>query len=138
MRFLDTNIFVRYLTGDDPRRMLACEDLFDQLDRGEEEALINDLVVAEVFYVLGGTIYRRPRDEIATRLRPLLLFRGLRLDNRALVLEALDICEAYPNLDFEDCMAIARMHSEGIEELYSYDKGFDRVPGITRSEPLIA
>jgi predicted nucleic acid-binding protein len=138
LKFLDTNIFVRYLTGDDPVRMRACESLFERLDRGEEDALINDLVVAEVFYVLSGRVYRTPRDVIASRLRPLLLFKGLRLDNRAVVLDALDICEAFPHLDFEDCMAIARMHSEGIDEIYSYDHGFDRVPGIRRQEPVIA
>jgi predicted nucleic acid-binding protein len=126
------------MTGDDAAKYADCEALFDRLDNGEEEALISELVVAEVFYVLAGRTYRRPRDEIAVKLRPLLDFRGLRVENKSLVFQAIDICEAFPSLDFEDCMAVARMHANGVEEIYSYDRGFDRVPGIKRLEPASA
>jgi predicted nucleic acid-binding protein len=71
-------------------------------------------------------------------MRTLLSLRGLRVDNKQVLLNALDICEAFPNLDFEDCVVAAKMFAEGIDELYSYDRGFDRVPEITRLEPVIA
>ncbi len=34
MRFVDTNIFIRYLTNDDPRKAQACFDLFQRAKQG--------------------------------------------------------------------------------------------------------
>lgn len=36
MRFVDSNIFIRYLTGDDPTKARAAFDLFQRIKRGEE------------------------------------------------------------------------------------------------------
>jgi len=38
-------------------------------------------------------------------------------------------------LDFEDALVIAQMERQKITDLYSYDRGFDKVSGITRHEP---
>ncbi len=135
MRFIDTNIFVRFLSRDDEAKAAACEALFALLDSGEEEATTSDVVIAEVFYVLSGRAYRVPRNAIATRMRPLLNFRGLRLENKAVLLGALDVCEAFPELDFEGALTTSRVLSEGIGEIYSYDRDFDAIDGITRIEP---
>lgn len=49
-------------------------------------------------------------------------------------LRALDLYAIYP-LDFEDAIILARMERQKITELYSFDRGFDAVAGITRREP---
>jgi predicted nucleic acid-binding protein len=50
------------------------------------------------------------------------------------MLRTLDLYAAY-NIDFEDALIVAQMERQNINELYSYDRGFDRVTGITRHEP---
>ena len=35
-------------------------------------------------------------------------------------------------LDPNDCLAIVIMEKEGINEIYTFDKGFDRIPMIKR------
>jgi predicted nucleic acid-binding protein len=50
------------------------------------------------------------------------------------MLRALDLYAAY-NLDFEAAIVVAHMERQNISELYSYYRGFDQVPGITRQEP---
>jgi len=40
-----------------------------------------------------------------------------------------------PRLDFGDAMIVASMEEGGSTTLYSYDRDFDPVPGITRLEP---
>lgn len=47
----------------------------------------------------------------------------------------LDIYSSYPFLDFEDALAIAHMERQGIKELWSYDRDFDRIPEVKRVEP---
>ena len=137
MRFLDANIFIRYLTRDDEEKAEACLALFDRLSRGEEEVLISESVVAEVVFVLASrrTSYAMPALEINRRLGPLLALRGLRLANKRRCLRALELYAERPFLGFEDALMLAHLEAEGLEEIYSYDEDFDRVPGITRVEP---
>jgi predicted nucleic acid-binding protein len=49
------------------------------------------------------------------------------------VLRALDLY-ATTRLDVGDALLIAAME-EGAVDLHSYDRHFDRIPGITRREP---
>jgi len=137
MRWLDTNIFVRYLTNDDPIKAQACFALFDRLDRGAEEVRTSEAVVCEVVYVLSARgHYGLARADIRSLLSPVLALRGLRLPQKALYVRALELYAQIPRLDFEDALSIAHMEDEGVTELYSYDTDFDRVGGITRVEPL--
>ena len=136
MRFIDTNVFVRYLTADDPEKASACRRLFERLSTGEELATACESVVAEVVYVLGSrATYGLAPGEIRDRLAPLLSVRGLRLPEKAAYLRALDLLVEYPSLDFEDVLLAAHMERAGEAEIYSYDADFDLVPELMRLEP---
>ena len=54
MRFLDTNVFLRYLTGDDEIKAQASYELFQRVSLGEEELFTCEAIVAEVVYVLSS------------------------------------------------------------------------------------
>ena len=137
MRFLDTNVILRYLTRDDEAKAEACYRLFQRASRDEEELFTCEAIVTEVVYVLSSrrAPYRLSRAEIRERLVPILTIRGLRLPQKHVYIEALDIYVSFPSLDFEDALAIAHMNRLGIEEIMSYDRDFDRVAGIQRVEP---
>jgi len=136
MRCLDTNIFLRHLANDDPAKAVACYSLLQRLERGDEEAQTCEAIICEVVFVLSSRAhYGLPHDEIRDRLAPIIPLRGLKLPNKRVYLMALDTFAAQPSLDFEDALSVAYMENEGITELYSYDRGFDRISGITRIEP---
>ena len=135
MQFVDTNIFIRHLTRDDPDKAQACFALFQQAERNEVTLTTNEAVIAEVVYVLSSrTLYGLSRGAIRTLLYPLLSLQGLKLTNRRLYLHALDVYAA-TNLDFEDALIVAHMERLKISDLVSYDRDFDHVPGIVRYEP---
>ena len=137
MRFLDANVVLRYLTRDDEVKAMACYELFQRLQRGEEELATCEAIVAEVIYVLSSPRlpYRLSHEQIRARLLPLLTLRGLRLPQKRVCLEALDTYGSSPTLDFEDALATAHMAQRGITEIVSYDRDFDRVAGVRRAEP---
>ena len=137
MRFLDTNVILRYLTRDDEAKAEACYRLFQRASRGEEELLTCEAIVTEVVYVLSSrrSPYKLSRAEIRERLVPILTISGLRLPQKPVYIEALDIYVSLPSLDFEDALAVAHMNRMGVEEIVSYDRDFDRVAGIQRVEP---
>ena len=136
MRFLDTNIFLRFLINDDPIRSPACRDLFQRIEDGEE-ATTSETIVAEIFYVLTREKgrYRVDRNELVEQLRPLLVARGMRFGDRGVILRALDVYAAHSFLDFEDALNIAHFEIDGLEAVVSYDGGLSKVPGVVRIEP---
>ena len=79
MRFVDTNVFVRYLTFDDEDKFADCQSLFLLVENGQETLTTCESVIAEVVYVLSSsrTGYAMPRDEIVTRFIPVLSLTGL-------------------------------------------------------------
>ncbi|MBN1218755.1 MAG: PIN domain-containing protein [Anaerolineae bacterium] len=135
MPFVDTNIFIRYLTKDDPAKAQACFELFQQAAANQVALTTTEAVITEVVYVLSSQkTYGLARADVRARLYPLLSVSGLRLPHRQTYLRALDLYTLYP-LDFEDAVIVAQMERQKINELYSYDQGFDRVASLTRHEP---
>ena len=135
MSFVDTNIFLRYLTRDDPDKAQACLDLFKRAEANQITLTATETVIAEVVTVLSSRrTYNLPRDQIRARLYPLISLQGLRLPHRRTVLRALDLYVSYP-IDFEDALIVAHMERGTVRELYSYDRDFDQLPGVNRQEP---
>lgn len=136
MQFVDTNVFLRHLTGDDPKKAKACFELFQKADRKEVTLTTSEAVIAEMVYVLSSSrqLYTLHREEIRARLYPLLCLPGLRIPHRKVYLRALDLYASYP-LDFEDAVTIAQMERQKIKEVISYDHEFDQVPTLKRLEP---
>ena len=135
MSFVDTNIFLRYLTRDDPDKAQACFELFKRAEANQVTFTATETVIAEVVYVLSSKrTYNLPRDQIRARLYPLISLQGLRLPQRRAVLRALDLYVAY-EIDFEDALIVAHMERGAVRNLYSYDRDFDQVPGVKRQEP---
>ncbi len=140
MRFLDSNIILRYLTRDNEAKAQACYELLQDVKQGREEVFTCEATVTEVVYVLSSpkAPYRLSHEEIRARLLPILTLRGLRLPQKGVYLRALDIYASSPFLDFEDALAVAHMERRGIVEILSYDRDFDRVGGISRLEPPLS
>ena len=137
MRFLDTNLLLRFLTGDDPDKAQAVLQLLQRVRAGEEELMTSETVVAEIFYVLTRekSRYRVPREDVIDRLLPILTMDGVNMVAKPAVLDALEIFRTYHKLDFEDAMGVGLMRAHGIGEILSYDQGFNDVEGVKRVEP---
>lgn len=139
MTFLDSNIFLRFLTRDDERKAEACRELFRRLDTREEQATTSESVIAEVVYVLSapsGAGYGLSPAEVASCLKPLLAVEGLKLARKRRYRRALDVYAAHPFLDFEDALSVAHIEDQKLDGLTSYDADLDRVSGVVRRQPV--
>jgi len=133
--FVDADVIVRLLVGDDPVKQDAAGRLFDRVDRGELVLATPATTIADCVYVLTSRrLYAMPRAEVAELLAALVERSGLRIPNRAVVLRALRIF-GVTNVDFGDAMIAASMESARSRVVMSYDRHFDRLPGIDRQEP---
>ena len=133
--FVDTDVLIRLLTGDDPEKQKKAAELFGQIERKKLRVVAPVTVIADAVYVLSSKkLYNLPRTEIVGLLTPLLRLPNFRVRHRRIVQKALDIY-LFSNLDFGDAFLAASMQQAKSERVYSYDADFDRVQGIHRLEP---
>ena len=134
--FIDTSVIIRLLTGDDPDKQQRSRELFERVEQGKLGLAAPVTVIADAVYVLSSSrLYKRPRDEVAALLTPLVRLPGFHVQNRRAVLAALQLYGTTSKLDFGDAFLATSMQQAGSTTIYAYDTDFDRLAGITRNEP---
>lgn len=134
--FVDTDVLIRLLTGDDLDKQARAAALFEQVEAGTLSLAAPDTVIADAVYVLASPrLYHVPRAQIRDLLSALLRYPHFKLDNRRAVLRALELYATYAFLDFGDALIAASMEHAGSRRVYSFDTDFDRIPAIERIEP---
>ena len=132
---LDTNVLIRFLTGDDPAQQTDASALLDRLTP-EEPGFIAREVVLELVWVLGRG-YGVPRKRIAEILTELLETRGLLFENAADVAQAAaEYGRGGP--EFADRMILAAAQRAEAVPLYTFDYGLSRLrdaAAVTRRDP---
>lgn len=123
--YADTNVFIRYLTGDPPELAEKSRRLFEQTAKGRIPLFMLDLVAAEIVYVL-ESVYRLPREDVVTRLLAIANLENLVIENRAVLLDALSLYES-AKLDFTDAYIAAHMKHTGCDKLATFDTDFKRL-----------
>lgn len=132
--FVDTNLFIRYLTNDDKEKAERVELLLKEATAGKVRLVTAEMVIAEVIWVLESS-YALKSAEVAPLIRAILATKGLEVINAPLVARALEYYET-KNIDFIDGYIAAVMEKQGITELYSFDrKHISRIKAISRKEP---
>ena len=134
MRFIDTNLFLRYFTRDDEEKAQKVLELLKRVETNEEKIITSSLVMFEVIFTL-ESFYNSKREEIKELIFPLLQLRGLKLTDKEIFCEALTLYTEKKNLSFADAFNAAFAIKRGIKEIYSYDTDFDRIEGIKRLTP---
>lgn len=132
--FLDANIFIRYLTNDDPVKADRVEKLLDLAAKGKERLMTTEMVIAEVVWVL-ESFYKLTNSAIGPMVKAILATPGLEVINGSLVEKAV---EQYmeQNIDFIDGYILAVMDRYNVSEIFSYDKKhLARITPIQRKEP---
>jgi len=107
MVFVDTNILLRWLLGDQKELTAKAEALIEEAEPGS--LLVTDVVVAEIVYVLRST----GRDRKQTSEALLLIGRtpSLRYEHEELTGELVGLL-ATTKLDFADCYLLTRARRE--------------------------
>ena len=135
LRFLDTNILLRYFTRDDESKAQKALALLQRVESGEERVETSLIVIFEVVFTL-ERFYKVPRERIHSLITPIIAMRGLRLVGRNLIEQSLDhYARVGRHVSFADIYNALYARSLGIEEIYSWDHDFDELDDITRIEP---
>jgi predicted nucleic acid-binding protein len=134
--FVDTDVVIGLLAGDDLDKQRRARALFERVERGELVVAAPDTVIADAVYVLASRrLYNLPRAEVAALLVPLASLPGFRVQHRRAVLAALRLYGAHAGLDFSDALIVALARAGTSGAVFSYDTDYDAFPGIRRLTP---
>lgn len=122
--WLDTNVLLRYLTGEPPGLFRRARRLMVRAAQGDIVARVTHVALAETVWVL-GSFYARPPSAIAETLRAFVLARGVSVDDPDAVLDALRLMDD-ANVAFVDAY-VAATARRAAAPVATFDAGFRRL-----------
>ena len=131
--FVDTNVFLRVLTEDDPVKAVRCRRLFEQAIAGTISLETSDLVIAEIVWTL-LSYYGLSKRVVIQKVGQILNTPNLSVTNHDVLMETLVVWGRY-GCDFIDAYNAAMMQERGVSGVVSYDSDFDAIPMVRRREP---
>ena len=106
---------------------------FARIERGELKAQTAETAIFEAVFTLEKR-YRAAKPVIREGLLSLVELPGIQFPGKERLRRAFELY-VDRNMSFGDASHVAVMEQYGITEIATFDKDFDRVPGITRVEP---
>jgi len=132
--FVDTNVFLRFLTQDDPIKAKRAETLFRQAVRGKKNLATSLLVIAEIVWTL-ESFYGLDKADIGSKVETILNTPNLKCPETSLILPALDLYVQH-NIDFIDAYHAVYLKEARHTRILTYDrKHFARIPWLEVLEP---
>jgi len=119
-RQADTNVLVRYLTGEPQDQHARAAALID----GDQPIRVSVVTLLETAHVLTG-VYGVPRAQVVDVLTDLLRRQNLDICElpRQRVLDALALCRPSRGVSFGDALIWARAAEDGVE-VVTFDRQF--------------
>jgi predicted nucleic acid-binding protein len=134
IRYLvDTNILLRFLTGEPVVQAEAARNLFDRASAGEVVLDVSPVIVAESFYTL-LSFYGVSRLIAVEKLSLLLRQRGVKLRDADQVFSAFEYLRT-TNVGFADAFLAAGATAENVS-VVSFDRDLDKFKSVTRYDPV--
>jgi len=132
-KFIDTNIFLRYLTGDDPSKYDNCREIFRKAIEGKIALATSGMVIAELVWTL-LSYYKVAKAEVVEKISIIVSTENVYIPDKNIITDAL-VLYSRKNIDYIDAYNAVFMKYHTLDEIYSYDRDFDAIEGIKRSEP---
>lgn len=124
--FIDTNVFLRYFDN-----LKSAVGFMNGVKSGEGDYYVPSVVVNEVAWTL-TKLYGLKKDSIVTFVEALLAVDKFKVVYEYSIPNAIRQYKL-TNIKLTDCMIWSYL-DEG-DRIVSYDKDFDKLPGIRRIEP---
>lgn len=132
-KFVDTNIFIRYLTKDDPTKYDRCRELFKRALEGKIILASSGMVIAELIWTL-LSYYKVSKADVIEKVSIIVATESLHIPDKDIIADAL-VLYGRKNIDYIDAYNAVFMKYHGYREIHSYDRDFDLVEEIKREEP---
>ena len=125
---VDTNVLVRFFTGEPPAMAERAREIIAQADSGKIQIQVPSLIVAETVYTL-ESFYEMPKSEICGKLHTFLRCRGILPQEPDIILDALERYRSF-SVHFADAYLAAQAARQKVS-VYSFDEDFAKFSDIS-------
>ena len=132
-KFVDTNVFLRYLTKDNLSKYERCREMFKRALEGQITISTSGMVIAELIWTL-LSYYKVPKAEVVEKVSVILGTENLFVPDKDALADAL-VLYGRKNIDFIDAYNAVFIKYQGMREIYSYDEDFENIEDFERKEP---
>lgn len=105
-KIIDANVILRFFMADEPRHYERVCAFMEALEFGSEDALLPDVIFAEVVWVL-DKVYKVPRADIAIQFERVIGFMGVKTVFAKEVYRTALQSYAAGKADIQDCLLAA-------------------------------
>ena len=120
MKAIDTNILIRFLTGDDELQAKKVYEIFKNAESEKKVLFVPLPVVLEMIWVL-ESIYEISRTNILDSIRDILLMPILKFDQQAALQQLVHSAQGN-KYDLSDLLIAHSAKSNGCEAVITFDK----------------
>ena len=129
MRFVDSNVFIYVLVKSPKDDYETAKRILQRIEEGEE-AITNTAVIQEIVDWLEYNNRRREVEKFLTAINSYITMKKAEVSWNE-IMEAIGDMKKY-DLDLVDALTLQTMKRNDVNEIYTNDRGFDRVKGIRR------
>jgi predicted nucleic acid-binding protein len=132
-KIIDANIILRFFLADNEEQFSRAKAFVNKLELGQEETLLNEIVFAEVIWVL-NKVYNIPRQEITDKFLRFINYRGIKtILDKEIFLDAIRLYPKY-SMDIQDIfIGVLSRHKDC--SIVTFDKGDFKKLQCKHAEP---
>lgn len=132
-KIIDANVILRFFLEDDEEQFGKAKAFVQRLELDKEEALITEIVFAEVVWVL-NKVYQIPRQEITEKFSKIINYKGVKtIFNKEIFSESLRLY-AQHSMDIQDIF-LAVLSKYKNSTIITFDKNDFRKLQCNYTEP---
>ena len=120
MKVVDTNILIRFLTGDDEGQAKKVYAIFKKAESEKKELFVPVLVILEAIWVL-ASVYEISRTEILDSIGDLLLMPILKFDQQSALQQFVHFAQGN-EYDLSDLLIAHSAKANGCDAVITFDK----------------
>jgi predicted nucleic-acid-binding protein len=120
MKGVDTNILIRFLTGDDEQQTKTVYNIFKLAELEKSELFVPLLVVLKLIWVLEA-VYEIPRSEILSSISDLTLMPILKFEHQSVLQQFIHSSRGNGH-DLSDLLIAHSAQGQGCETVITFDK----------------
>lgn len=130
--FIETSVFIRFLTRDDPDKFAHCMKLFELVSEGKMVPYSSNVVIMEIIFILARH-YNFPKKQVLGAVASLMKLRNLTLIEKTETQIALKIFSKY-KIKYGDCLIASQIPYK--IPLVTYDSDFTKIPALKTFSPV--
>ena len=129
--FVETSVFMRFLTADDLQKFKDCVAFFEKIEQGKIRPYTSNIIILEILFLL-TKLYKFPKSKVLQDIGQILNLRNITLVEKTDTRKALKMFSQY-NIKYADCLITTQIPPK--TTLVTYDEDFAKLKMLKTTNP---